>query len=110
MTSPREAEIQHAILKAWGAHPSLRIARVNTGAAMIGRRLIRFNPPGTGDLVGLIAPTGRMLMIEVKSETGRQRKEQNIMQSIVTKFGGLYILARSLADVDNALAATGVTR
>lgn len=110
MTAPREAEIQHEILKAWGAHPALRIARVNTGAAMVGRRLIRFNPPGTADIVGIIAPTGRMLMIEVKSAGGKQRKAQAIMQRIVTTFGGLYVLARSLTDVDVALAAIGVTR
>lgn len=105
-----EAQIQFEILKAWGAHPRLRIARINTGAAMVKGRLIRFNPPGTADIVGLIAPSGRMVMVECKSATGKQRKEQETMQRVVTAMGGLYILARSLADVDAAFQAIGLTR
>lgn len=122
-SAPRESEahIQAAILRAWGAHPRLRIARINTGIGWFndggpcrktdpGARPVRFNPPGTADIVGLIAPTGRMLMIEVKAEHGRQSEDQERMQRIVTMFGGLYILARSVEDVDRALAAEGLTR
>jgi hypothetical protein len=105
-----ESLIQHAILKAWGAHPRIRIARVNTGAAMVKGRLVRFGVPGTADIMGIIAPTGRMLAIEVKSGTGKQRPEQERFQRVVTAFGGLYILARSLQDVDQTLAAEGITR
>lgn len=108
--SPSEAQIQHDILAAWGAHPRLRVARVNTGVARYGDRVVRFNPPGTADLVGLIAPTGRMLMVECKAARGRQRDAQRAMERVVTAFGGLYVLARSVADVDAALAAIGVTR
>lgn len=106
----RESHLVTAILLAWGAHPRLRIARINTGAAGLGNRLVRFNPKGTGDIVGLIAPTGRMLMIECKSATGAQRKEQQTMERVVTAMGGLYVLARSVDDVDRALRAVGVTR
>lgn len=107
-----EALTLHEILKAWGAHPRMRIARVNTGAAPMGPngRLVRFGVPGTGDIVGIIAPTGRMLMIECKSAKGRQRTAQVTMQRVITNFGGVYIVARSLADVDRAFAALGITR
>jgi len=105
-----EAQIQHAILAAWGSHPRLRIARINTGVARFGARTVRFNPPGTADIVGLIAPTGRMLMIEVKAVRGTQRDAQAAMERVVTAFGGLYILARSLDDVDAALSAIGIHR
>lgn len=116
-----EAQVQAEILRAWGAHPQLRIARVNTGVGWFnvsgpcrkgdpGARPVRFNPPGTADVVGLIAPTGRLLMIEVKSATGKQRDAQVVMERVVRAFGGLYVLARSLADVDAALAAEGITR
>lgn len=108
MTS--EARILHDILLAWGAHPRLRIARINTGAAMVRGRLVRYGVPGTADIVGLIAPTGRMLMIECKSARGRLRKAQETMQRIVTRFGGLYVVARSVTDVDTALAALGIHR
>jgi hypothetical protein len=106
----RESDTQHEILLAWGAHPRLRIARINTGAAVIGRRLVRFNPLGTPDLVGLLSPTGRFVGIEVKSGTGKQRKEQQTMQRVIEAFGGLYVLARSVDDVDRAFATVGVTR
>jgi hypothetical protein len=98
-----EAQTQFEILKRWGSHPKLRIARINTGAAMSHGRLVKFGVPGTADIVGLIAPTGRMIQVEVKSRTGRQRDAQATMQRIVTEFGGLYILARSAADVDSVL-------
>jgi hypothetical protein len=96
---------------AWGAHPRLRIVRVNTGVRLVRQRQparktdpdaypVHFNPKGTSDIVGLIAPTGRMLMIECKAGlAARSRREQKIMQRVVTKFGGLYVLAWSLTDV-----------
>lgn len=105
-----ERDVVHAILAAWGAHPRLRLARVNTGAAMIKGRLVRFGVPGTADICGLLAPGGRLVMIECKTATGRQRDAQVVMQKVVTAFGGLYVLARSLADVDAAFAAVGVAR
>lgn len=105
-----EAQIQHAILAAWGSHPRIRIARINTGVARFGPRTVRFNPPGTADIVGLIAPSGRMLMIEVKAARGQQRDAQAAMERVVTAFGGLYILARDLDTVDRALAREGITR
>lgn len=116
-----EALIQHAILKAWGAHKRLRIARVNTGVAYFndngpcrrkdpGARPVRFNPPGTADIVGVLAPEGRMVMIEVKAEDGKQRDAQVVMERVITSMGGLYVVARSLEEVDAAFAAIGVTR
>ena len=105
-----ETQTTFEILNAWGAHPRLRLARINTGAATIRGRLVRFGVPGTADICGLLAPTGRLVMIEVKTQTGKQREAQLTMQRVVTAFGGLYVVARSLADVDRALAAVGVTR
>lgn len=106
----RESSIQNSILRAWGAHPRLRITRINTGAAMLHGRMVRFNPKGTGDIVGLIAPSGQMLMIECKSAIGKQSHAQKVMQRVVEKFGGMYVLARCVEDVDAAMAAIGITR
>lgn len=77
---------------------------------MLNGRMVRFNPPGTPDIVGLIAPEGRFVGIEVKTETGKQRPEQVTMQRVIEAFGGLYVLARSVADVDHAFAALGIIR
>lgn len=98
-----EAFVVHDILKAWGAHPRLRIARVNTGAAVLRGRLVRFGVPGTADICGVIAPSGRLLMIECKTATGKQREAQVTMQRVVTAMGGVYVVARSVADVDAVL-------
>lgn len=117
----REAQVQYDVLKAWGAHPRVRLARVNTGVGWFndagpcrrkdpGARPVRFNPKGTADAVGIIAPQGRLMMIEFKSSTGSQRPEQVTMQRVVEAMGGVYILARSLADVDARMAKEGLTR
>jgi hypothetical protein len=106
----REAWVLHDILRAWGAHPRLRIWRQNTGAAMVKGRLVQFGIPGTPDILGVLAPTGRFLGIECKSATGRQREAQKTFQRVVESMGGVYVLARSVADVDAALAALGITR
>jgi hypothetical protein len=100
-----ERDIQHQILTAWGSHPRVRIARINTGKAYPphSKQLVTFGVPGTGDIVGLLAPSGRMLMIECKSATGTQRKAQQVMERVVTSMGGLYILARDLETVDRVL-------
>lgn len=77
---------------------------------MIKGRLVRFGVPGTADICGLIAPSGRMIMIECKTATGKQRRAQEVMQKVITAFGGLYVLARTLDDVDRALAKEGIIR
>lgn len=77
---------------------------------MINGRMVRFNPPGTPDIVGLIAPEGRFVGIEVKTATGKQRPEQVTMQRVIEGWGGVYCLARSIDDVDRAFAALGIVQ
>lgn len=99
----------------------MRMARVNTGVGWFnakgpcrktdpGARPVKFNPKGTADIVGLIAPTGRMLQIECKGKGGTQSDDQKFMQRVITTFGGLYIVAWSLADADAVFAREGITR
>lgn len=112
MSSESEAQIQFQILSSWGSHPRVRIARVNTGTGYPpqSKRLVKFGVPGTADIVGLVAPTGRLIMIEVKSAIGKQREAQATMQRVIESMGGAYCIARSLADVDAFMAGLGVTR
>lgn len=101
-----EARAQHEILAAWGAHPRVRIHRNNTGLFFTRTgRGVRAGVVGAPDIEGIIAPYGRYIGIEVKSPTGRQRPEQVAYQRMTEAMGGIYILARSVADVDAALAA-----
>jgi hypothetical protein len=109
-TPQRESFLVHAILRAWGAHPSLRIWRQNTGGAKIKGQWVMFGTPGAADISGLLLPHGRRLEIECKTERGRQSEDQKSFQAMIERFGGLYVLARSVEDVDAALAAVGVRR
>lgn len=110
-----EKWVQNAIIQKYGAHPRIRLARINTGVGWFNAsgpcrktdpnaRPVRFNPPGCADIVGLIAPTGRLLMIEVKrAKGGKQSDQQVTMQRVIEAMGGIYILAKSVEDVDAVL-------
>lgn len=100
-----EAQIQRAILAALGARPDVRIFRNEVGRA--------FDPKtnshvtfglcvGSSDLIGIVAPTGRLLALEVKSATGQPTQQQLRFVEMVNQMGGVGRIVRS---VDDALAA-----
>jgi hypothetical protein len=92
----KENEIQARIIAAIGSRPDVRIWRANTGAAqMANGQFVRFGIPGQADLSG-ITDDGRRLEIEVKSATGRLRPDQIAFGTMIRKFGGIYIVARSV--------------
>ncbi|HUT62126.1 MAG TPA: VRR-NUC domain-containing protein [Phycisphaerae bacterium] len=102
-----EKQVQNAILREFGTRPDLRIWRANCGVARIGRRTVRFGIPGQADLTG-IAPDGRRLEIEVKSERGRLSDDQERFRDLIRRFGGIHIVARSVHDVYEQLTACGI--
>ena len=119
--APLENQIVFAVLSTWGAHPRLRIWRQNTGVGWFcdgkparqddpGAYPVKFGTPGQADISGLFLPSGRRLEIELKTQTGRQSKDQISFQRMIERMGGVYLLARSLEDVDRAFAALGITR
>jgi len=111
----RETPIQQDIASVLGCHPCMRIWRQNTGMGYpvsqvkAGKRLllsgnvksaidalthmqpIRFGVPGAGDISG-IAEGGQRLELEVKSESGQQKEQQQAWEAMITKFGGEYRL------------------
>lgn len=114
-----EHAIQADILKVLGVRPDLRIWRQNTGQAWTGNEIfkidakgavqvspgdvvirrahpIQFGIPGASDLLAIMSPLGRLLSIEVKSPTGRQSDQQKLYQAMIERFGGVYLLARSV--------------
>lgn len=105
-----EAQAQFDILEAWGAHPRVRLSRQNVGKAKIKGRWVAFGVRGTGDIVGIVAPTGRMIHLECKSATGKQRVAQLAMMRTIRAFGGVYEVCRSLADADRVFASLGIYR
>ena len=102
-----ESQIQAAIIRTFGTLPTMRIWRANTGAARFGNQIVRFGVPGQADLTGIL-PDGHRLEIEVKSATGRQSQDQANYQRMIERFGGVYILARSVSDVAEALKQYGI--
>ena len=102
----KEHAIQNEILRAFGTKSEMRLWRANVGVARIGNRVIRFGIPGQADLTGIL-PDGRRLEIEVKSPAGAQSDDQRNFQKMIERFGGVYVLARSVEDVRCALAQAG---
>jgi hypothetical protein len=102
-----EHSIQNEILRVFGSRSDMRIWRSNCGVATMGfgpdARKIRFGIPGQADVSGIILPTGQRMEIEVKKHDGRQSKDQKAFQQMIERFGGIYILARSVEDVHQAL-------
>lgn len=101
-----EASVINEIFRALGTRPWLRIWRQNTGGAVLNGRFVRFGLPGQADITGIL-PGGRRLEIECKTRRGRQSKNQKNFQRMIEKFGGIYILARSAAEVEYALKNWG---
>lgn len=111
MRKPRETDTVRAILQFLALH-HIPAWRMNSGAAKIGNRLVRFGSPGMSDILG-IHPSrpahtyggeiGRFLAIEVKSKFGRLRPAQAAFSQTVSQAGGLYLVVRHVDDVANAL-------
>ena len=66
--------------------------------------VVRYGNPGAPDIIGIL-PGGRFLAVEVKTATGRQRPEQQAWQRACEARGGLYVLARSVEDIDGLVSA-----
>lgn len=95
-----ENEIQRSIRLALGARRDVVLWRNSTGAAMTpDGSTHRFGLcKGSSDLIGIIAPSGRFLAIEVKSEKGRTTPEQDMFLELVRRMGGVAGVARSVED------------
>ena len=97
-----ERRIMNDILRAFATRPDIRLWRANVGVAFKGSRVVRFGVVGQADLTGIL-PGGIRLEIECKSPTGQQRPEQADYQRMIERFGGVYVLARSVGDVQKAI-------
>ena len=90
-----EAAAMLEVLKALRTHPAVAWAeRMNTGAAKVGNRFIRFGWPGCPDVLGQLKD-GRLL----KAQAGRLRPEQALFLERIRCAGGVAFVARDLRDV-----------
>ena len=95
----KEAAALVEVLKALNAHPAVSwCERMNSGAARIGARFVRFGFKGCPDVIGQLND-GRLLGVEVKGPTGRLRPEQAFFLERVRESGGVAFMARDCRDV-----------
>jgi hypothetical protein len=99
----RERDVQNEIVRTFGSRSDMRIWRANAGVARHRTRTVRYGVPGQADLTGIL-PDGTRLEIECKSPTGRQSPDQHHYEAMIRRFGGVYVLARSVDDVWRAIA------
>ena len=98
-----EARIQAAILEWSRLRPDLTLWRRNVAALKVDGRFMRFGKPGMSDLTGHLIPSGRRLEVEVKAPGGRLTVPQRAWGDFVESTGGIFLVARSVADVESAL-------
>lgn len=99
----RESDIQRAILLHLGALPGVYVARTSAAVAYLpdgrgGHRLHRPLPAGWPDITACVG--GRLVGIEVKTAAGRMSPGQERMRAAWEAAGALWIVARSVADVE----------
>lgn len=58
---------------------------------------------GSSDLVGILAPRGRLFALEVKTETGVATREQELFLALVRKMGGFAAVVRCPEEASAAL-------
>jgi hypothetical protein len=98
-----EAAALHEVLLALRNHPAVAwCERMNSGAARIGNRFVKFGFTGCPDVLGQLTD-GRLLGVEVKASKGRVSAEQTIVLSRINSAGGLGFVARNCLDVFDAL-------
>lgn len=103
----KERQILHGIRIGLGQEPDFVLWRNQTGQTTewspTGTRWIRYGlGTGSADLVGILAPHGRLVCFEVKSAMGRVAKPQELWAEVVRRHGGFVATVRS---VDEARAA-----
>jgi hypothetical protein len=104
----KENDVKKQILD-WFSYKKVWAVKINTGATIAEykgkKRFFRYGAKGMPDILARMKPigysgfSGRVVWVECKSKTGRQTEAQKEWQLKANLHGDLYILARSLADV-----------
>ena len=114
-----EAGLMKQVLQ-WLTHKGIRHWRANSGAGMRrgkGGKIVpvRSNPEGTADILAVLPVSsadgrviGRLVGIEAKASGGKLRPAQQAWRQNMEAVGVLYVVARSLQDVIEALGKEGV--
>ena len=101
MNNESEVSLMRACMVAISAIPGTLVKRQNVGVAKTPTGVIRFGTPGEGDIA--VVFQGRAIELEVKTETGRQSKQQQAYQVAFEKAGGKYVVVRSVGEAVRAV-------
>lgn len=108
-----EAQRQRDIREALGREPDLVLWRNNVGVANHTNGIAtRYGLcVGSSDLIGILAPHGRFIALEVKTNRGCTTPEQDLFLALVRRKGGFACVVRSVSDAVQALqrARNGAT-
>lgn len=104
-TNRHEGEVQAGILGYLGMRGDCFFWRANSmGMSRRPGHFMRAGIKGQPDILLALAPTGRMVGIEVKREIGgRVSQAQKLWGAALEAKGGLWIVARGVDDVAKAL-------
>lgn len=102
-----EADVQRAVVQLLKRHPAIawvqrmnsRVVDVVDKKSKTGMRPMFMTFKGCPDVWAMLKGSGRLVVIECKSSTGRLTDEQAAFLSLVNQFGGLAFVARSADDV-----------
>lgn len=100
--SAEHTALVNEILLIFGSRHDLTLWKNATGAVKIGDRFLRFGMKGSPDIIG-IGNGGIFVGIEVKTGNARQSPEQKLFEAMVSRRRGVYVLARSIKDVEIGL-------
>ncbi len=95
--------IQRNILD-WLKQSGLLHWRQNSGVVFAGNRRILLGEEGLPDIIVVVPPNGKFLGLEVKSARGCLRPAQRLFRDKVTSCGGLFMVVRTLAEAQYAVA------
>lgn len=100
--SVSEARFQNELLLALGKRDDVRVWRQNSGHMAVAQggtvRGIKLAPKGASDIIGVCAPGGWLLSIEVKKDGGKTTPEQDRWAEMVNAMGGIHILAEYIEE------------
>ncbi len=105
----KETELLKRIMVDLGADDNLRVFRNNVGALQdVTGRTVKYGlAPGSADLVVIVAPWGRAVFLEVKTDRvgSKQRESQKNFEFVMRSLGAVYEVVRSIDDARAAVAA-----
>ena len=97
----REAPVLRACLRVLHSR-KIFSWRNNSGTLWTNGQPVSFGYPGSPDIIGIL-PDGRFFGAECKSPTGHQSKKQKAFEQKVKANGGVYLLVRSVEDLERGL-------